>query len=150
MNPYLILGVPAQAPLPEIKSAWRSLARQFHPDRNPDPQAADRFKAVQAAWEAIRDNRPGVDLRLHQEAVERQRRAAEEIRIEAQRRAWFDRVARAQMAAELEREMKECPRRDLYDVRFYGEPLRQPSPQAWRRENARTAVWDLVKLFTGG
>ena len=42
-----MLGVGKDAGDPEIKSAYRKLALQFHPDRNPDdPNAEERFKAV--------------------------------------------------------------------------------------------------------
>ena len=53
-DPYQILGVPKDAPHAEIKRAFRRLARQYHPDRNPDDAAAEeRFKAVQNAWEQL-------------------------------------------------------------------------------------------------
>ncbi len=53
-DPYQILGVPKDAPHAEIKRAFRRLARQYHPDRNPDDTAAEeRFKAVQSAWEQL-------------------------------------------------------------------------------------------------
>ncbi len=53
-NPYRTLGVSKDAPHAEIKRAFRKLARQYHPDRNPDDTAAEeRFKAVQGAWEQL-------------------------------------------------------------------------------------------------
>ena len=53
-DPYRTLGVSKDAPHAEIKRAFRKLARQYHPDRNPDDSAAEeRFKAVQNAWEKI-------------------------------------------------------------------------------------------------
>ena len=40
----------------EIKRAFRSLARQYHPDANPDdPDAAERFKEISEAYETLRD-----------------------------------------------------------------------------------------------
>jgi len=53
-DPYRTLGVSKDAPHAEIKRAFRKLARQYHPDRNPDDSAAEeRFKAVQNAWEMV-------------------------------------------------------------------------------------------------
>tara|TARA_B100000586_G_C20110287_1_gene429551 strand:- start:1680 stop:2648 length:969 start_codon:yes stop_codon:yes gene_type:complete len=53
-DPYRVLGVSKDATDAEIKRAYRKIARQYHPDRNPDDAAAEeRFKAIQAAYEAI-------------------------------------------------------------------------------------------------
>jgi DnaJ-class molecular chaperone len=48
---YAVLGVPRGASEEEVKSAYRKLAKQYHPDRNKnDTAAADRFKEVSAAY----------------------------------------------------------------------------------------------------
>lgn len=55
---YLLLGVPETAPPDAIKRAYRSLARDSHPDRNPhDPEAEERFKVVQLAYQVLSDPR---------------------------------------------------------------------------------------------
>ena len=52
---YQILGIDRSASQDEIKRAYRKLAREMHPDVNPDPKVQDRFKEVTAAYEVLSD-----------------------------------------------------------------------------------------------
>ncbi|NPA90532.1 MAG: molecular chaperone DnaJ [Chloroflexi bacterium] len=52
---YQILGVPRNASQEEIKRAYRRLARQYHPDVNKDPNAEERFKEINEAYEVLSD-----------------------------------------------------------------------------------------------
>src|SRR5919108_1914864 len=55
-DPYSVLGVDRKASADEIKKAYRKLARQYHPDRNPDDaKAEERFKEIQAAYDIVGD-----------------------------------------------------------------------------------------------
>ena len=55
-DPYRTLGVSSSASDDEIKKAYRTLAKQWHPDRNPDdPDAETRFKEIGAAFEILSD-----------------------------------------------------------------------------------------------
>ena len=52
---YEILGVEPSSGEAEIKSAYRRLARKFHPDVSKETGAEEKFKAVNEAYEALRD-----------------------------------------------------------------------------------------------
>lgn len=52
---YDVLGVPRGASSDDIKKAFRRLAMQYHPDRNKEPGAEDRFKKIGEAYEVLSD-----------------------------------------------------------------------------------------------
>ena len=54
-DPYDILGVSRDADADTIKKAYRRLARELHPDVNPDPATQERFKDVSRAYEVLSD-----------------------------------------------------------------------------------------------
>ena len=47
---YAILGVPRTASHKEIKSAFRKLALQYHPDKNKEPDAEEKFRNIAEGW----------------------------------------------------------------------------------------------------
>lgn len=53
---YEILGVSRSADADELKRAYRRLARKFHPDVNKEPEAEDRFKEINRAYEVLSDS----------------------------------------------------------------------------------------------
>jgi molecular chaperone DnaJ len=52
---YAVLGVRRDATQEEIKKAYRRLARELHPDVNPDPETQERFKEIGLAYEILSD-----------------------------------------------------------------------------------------------
>ncbi len=52
---YETLEVSDKATMDEIKKAYRKLARKYHPDVNKDPQAEEKFKEINAAYEVLSD-----------------------------------------------------------------------------------------------
>jgi len=82
---YEVLGVARSADAKKIKSAYRKLARQYHPDVNPGDQTAEaRFKEIQEAYDVLSDDKKrklydqfghqGVSANFDPEAAERMRR----------------------------------------------------------------------------
>jgi molecular chaperone DnaJ len=54
-NPYEVLGVEKTATDKEIKAAFHKLALDFHPDRNKDPAAEEKFKSISSAYDVLSD-----------------------------------------------------------------------------------------------
>jgi molecular chaperone DnaJ len=52
---YEVLGVERDATADQIKKAYRRLARELHPDVNPNPEASDKFKLVTHAYDVLSD-----------------------------------------------------------------------------------------------
>ena len=75
-NPYDVLGVAKNASSKDIKSAYRKLAKQYHPDQKPDdPKAKERFAEIGQAYEILGD--------------EKQRRAFDRGEIDAEGKPRF-------------------------------------------------------------
>ncbi len=85
VDPYLTLGVPPGASLNEIKSAYRRLAKQYHPDTAGE-RALPRFLAIQRAYERLVDAEGR--LRAHGGDAWRARPAPTGSRPRASRDAW--------------------------------------------------------------
>ena len=54
-DPYDVLGVASTATPADIRLAFRRKAAAFHPDRNPAPDAAARFREAQEAYDLLID-----------------------------------------------------------------------------------------------
>jgi DnaJ-class molecular chaperone len=83
---YQTLGLSRTASEKEIKSAYRRLARQYHPDVNKDPKATDRFKVINEAYEVLSDpkKRSKYDqLGADWERVEREQEFARQYQTQA-------------------------------------------------------------------
>ena len=76
---YEILGVDKKASVDGIKSSYRKLAMQFHPDRNKSPDAEEKFKEISEAYAVLSDQNKrqqydqfghaGIDMRYSQEDI---------------------------------------------------------------------------------
>ena len=52
---YKVLGVPRSASQEEIRTKFRRLALEYHPDRNKDPSAEGKFKEINSAYQVLSD-----------------------------------------------------------------------------------------------
>ena len=52
---YKTLGVDSHASEQDIKKAYRKLSMEMHPDRNPNPEAHEKFKQINEAYETLGD-----------------------------------------------------------------------------------------------
>lgn len=76
---YEILGVDKKSSTEDIKSAYRKLAMQYHPDRNKSPDAEEKFKEISEAYAVLSDQgkrqqydqfgHAGIDMRYSQEDI---------------------------------------------------------------------------------
>lgn len=76
---YEILGVDKKSSADDIKSAYRKLAMQFHPDKNKSPDAEEKFKEISEAYAVLSDQgkrqqydqfgHAGIDMRYSQEDI---------------------------------------------------------------------------------
>lgn len=67
---YALLGVSPADDIKAIKTAYRRLARKYHPDVSTEPDAAERFKDVAEAYEVLKDNQRRAEydqIRLHRQ-----------------------------------------------------------------------------------
>ena len=73
-NLYGVLGLSREASQDDIRTAYRRLVREHHPDHNPDdPSAEERFKEIQQAYEVLSnpEKRREYDQRFHASAARR-------------------------------------------------------------------------------
>ncbi|XP_066997779.2 dnaJ homolog subfamily C member 16 [Anabrus simplex] len=54
-NPYHVLGISNSASLQEIRKAYKQLAKEWHPDKNKDPAAENKFVEINQAYELLTD-----------------------------------------------------------------------------------------------
>jgi len=104
---YSVLGVTRTATANEIKSAYRRLARRYHPDVNSDPSAASRFAQINEAYHTLidSDRRKSYDRTGRTQASSA--RQASTVAARAARRAYYQARADQVVNEWLERERKE-------------------------------------------
>lgn len=106
-DPYTVLGLEKGATKAEVRSAFRKLARECHPDVSDAPDARARFEAARAAYESVIGEAPDVSLEFRTGRKSREEREAEEaerLRVKAEQMMREHRAnqARAETQAEVQ------------------------------------------------
>ena len=88
---YAVLGVGFDATEAELRSAWRTAVKQWHPDRNPSPEAHSMMAQINEAWEVLgnpeqRAEYDTVYFTLRAAIANEERKQREEERLERERR----------------------------------------------------------------
>lgn len=66
---YETLGINENATSSEIKKAYRSLAKKYHPDINKTPEAEEKFKEINAAYEVLGDEQKKAQYDMHGDSM---------------------------------------------------------------------------------
>ena len=66
---YETLGLEDNASASEIKKAYRTLAKKYHPDINKTPEAEEKFKEINAAYEVLRDEEKKAQYDMHGDSM---------------------------------------------------------------------------------
>lgn len=113
VNLYEVLGLPNFASSAEVKSAFKRLAFQYHPDRNPNnPQAEEKFKAINHAYQYLGDPekkaRYDYMLRMGYNPMQQLFQRQAPVRRSPPRRRYVRRMT-PEERAEYERDVKAAP-----------------------------------------
>ncbi|XP_003471449.1 dnaJ homolog subfamily C member 16 isoform X2 [Cavia porcellus] len=80
-DPYRVLGVSRTASQADIKKAYKKLAREWHPDKNRDPGAADKFIQISKAYEILSNEEKRSSYDRYGDAGENQQQQQREYRF---------------------------------------------------------------------
>jgi DnaJ domain len=81
---YRVLEVSPKASAEELRASYRRLARRFHPDVNPDPDAGERMKQINAAYDVLGD----IASRRQYDLVHAWRERSEDASWNSSRQSW--------------------------------------------------------------
>jgi len=104
---YAVLGITRTAKATEIKTAYRRLARQYHPDVNSDPSAATRFAQINEAYHILIDPERRLSYDRTGRTQSTSTRPANSPANRAARRAYYQERANQVVNEWLEREREE-------------------------------------------
>jgi len=85
---YRILGLPDNAPLSDVRKQYRKLVMQYHPDKNPSPNAQRKFIEIKEAYEILTGKKSAPAQRIvHKRQTRRASTNKEETKVEHEKRA---------------------------------------------------------------
>ena len=133
-DPYQVLGIQPGADPDEIRSAYRKMALQFHPDVNAGPEAEARMKEINLAYDSLKDVKPVESI---EDMLARMRRQA----------GFMTREAREERMRASERRDREAKAKSR-DWRPYDRPYTPPkSEKVWVDGTAYESAYQAATLL---
>ncbi|TKR72017.1 hypothetical protein L596_019540 [Steinernema carpocapsae] len=138
-DPYELLGLEKEADASAVKKGYRKAALKWHPDKNPDPKAAETFRKVQEAFELLADEtaRAAYDHVVAAKAAKKAFVAERRANDNAKRRKFREDLEKREAAATDEDEEAKAARelaREIARLRKEGSRLLDEENERLRRK----------------
>lgn len=139
---YSVLGIGFDASQDELRRAWRAAQKQWHPDRNPAPEADQKIREINAAWEVLGDPErraeyDSIYFAVRARIAEEERRAHEAERLEREHR---ERLRQQELERKMRAEAEARRRAEEEEQRRKAEERKRKQQEREERERRERAL----------
>lgn len=139
---YSVLGIGFDASQDELRRAWRAAQKQWHPDRNPTPEADQKIREVNAAWEVLGDPErraeyDSIYFAVRARIAEEERRAHEAERLERESR---ERLRQQELERKMRAEAEARRRAEEAEQRRKAEERKRKAEEERERKRQERAL----------